>query len=88
MTLEHRAASVRKATLEVAQSEAELEAGSLPRQPADVGAVALGDERLAAFGGGEGDHRVGWRWSTWSWVMKACSGVSIDGTAPPWPKRQ
>ncbi len=33
--------------------------GSLPRQPADVGAVALGDERFAALGGGEGDHRIG-----------------------------
>ena len=59
VALEHRAAGVRGAALEVAEGEAELEARSLPRQPADVGAVALGDERLAALGGGEGDHRVG-----------------------------
>ena len=59
MTLEHGAACLGEATLEVAQGETELEARSLPRQPSDFGAIALGDERLAALGGGEGDHRIG-----------------------------
>ena len=45
--------------LEVAEGEPELEARPAPGQPADLGAVALGDERFAAVGGGQGDHRVG-----------------------------
>ncbi len=58
VALEHRTTGVRRPTLEVTQGEPELEARSFPRQPTDFRAVALGDERLAAFGGGEGDHRI------------------------------
>ena len=56
---EHCAARVGDAALEVAEREPELEARAPPGQPADVVAVALGDERLAVVGGGERDHRVG-----------------------------
>ena len=69
---------------EVAQREAELEAGAPPGEPPDVVAVALlrrGARRRPRSA--SAITASGWRWSTWSTSRSACSGVSIDGAAPP-----
>ena len=75
---EHHALQIRVGRRHLAELEAEIEAGTLPGQKADLVAVDLLRQLFGVLAGRDRDHRVGMDVIDMACGTKPCSGVSIE----------